>query len=186
MFVGAALQNASGFTPRDVAAGFGSQSSLAVGSDVAAGAYARSDTICFSTHFTGLDGQGGGLIYEQGGTGDGMYIGFRENGTFIARAGSGAELPNNAAAAIQLPVGTIQGDGRLDVLVIMDSHIQLSVYWNGWKQADSVETIDSNANWAGTASGVFLKEHSGSNVPKFEVHDRIPSFGSAGSLSVYQ
>lgn len=186
MMLGASIQNTTSFVPQNAGAGFAGFFTEGVGSEIVDELYDRYQNVCFSANFTGLDGQGGGLVYELGGAVSGIYIGFRTDGTFVARAGSGEMLPNSQAAVVELPAGTIQGDGGLDVLIEMDGRITLSVFWNGWQQSDSVTSVDPSATWSGTSNGVYLLPHSGNNIPEFEVGNSVPLYTSASDLRVYQ
>lgn len=123
----------------------------------------RAGNFTVAMDFTGLDGSTGGLIWEQGGTTIGAFVGFRANGDFIFRIGSGAAPWNAGTAYIQDSSGTVAGDGTLVVEGRTGSTGQVRAWWNGVPIGTPVDSSTSVANWAGSDAGAFLRS-SGSMV----------------------
>ena len=117
--------------------------------------------IVIAIDITGLDGSAGGLIFEQGASGTGCYIGFRADGSFIARAGDGGSL-NSGTQVIASP-GVIAGDGTL-VFEADVSGISVRVWWNNVLIGS--ETAGPPGDWGGTNAMSYLTTSTG--VPSGE------------------
>lgn len=139
----------------------------------------------FECDLVGLDGTGGGVIYEQGGSGNGCYIGFRTDGTFIARIGDGTAVEPIPVGTsyIDLPAGEISGNGQM-VWEIFDSGggiFDIRLFWKGFEYT-STQTSTAVGDWAGNNDGGYLTftDSIAGGHPSNTV-----SYGTASSLSYY-
>lgn len=111
----------------------------------------------FAVDFTGLDGSAGGAIFELGGSGSGSYVGFRADGTFVARAGSGTTPGTSTVAILEIPaVSAPSGDGTLVwEFSGPGSAVAVRAWWNGTLLG--AHTSTHTGSWAGSDTGGFLR-----------------------------
>lgn len=110
----------------------------------------------FAFDVTGLDGTGGGIIFEMGASGSGAYVGFLSSGDLVIRGGSGIATPAPTVALVQInDEGAPSGDGTL--VWEYDgtgSAVSVRAWWNGillWEQ-----TSTHTGAWAGSDPGGYL------------------------------
>lgn len=121
----------------------------------------RDASAVFAFDFTGLNGNtsGGGRLAEYGGSGTGAYIGFRANGNFVARCGSGSNLPNDNAAHIILTPADPNypsGSGTLVVEFSLPSPMcRTRVWWKG-VLAGAFTSIQSQTQVFGSDNAGYL------------------------------
>lgn len=113
--------------------------------------------VVFACDFTGLDGSSGGVIFEAGGSGSGAYVGFRADGTFVARGGSGVAPATATVALIEIASGSApSGDGTLVVEFNgPGSAVGVRAWWNGELLGSDVGT--HTGGWTGSDSGGYLR-----------------------------
>lgn len=145
----------------------------------------RASDVAMAITFSGLDGSAGGVICEIGGSVIGLYIGFRADGSFVARAGAGGTLPDNGAAAVVAPPGTVAGNGILFVEVNMASTARVSALWNGVRVGVD-ESVNELPTWAGSDIGHYMMVPSSGTVPQGEVSSQVVAHGSVSALRIYQ
>ncbi|WP_282091357.1 hypothetical protein [Epibacterium ulvae] len=146
------LRTAHAFNPE---AGLSETSRLAPGSEIETNKLLRDKPAVFAADFTGLDGSAGGVIAEFGGLGLGAYCGFRANGDFVVRCGSGAALPNDNAAYFVVSDRGVSGDGTLVVCFDIGVMTKVRAYWNGRLVGEGA-AINGQTFWAGTDKGIYL------------------------------
>lgn len=152
---------------------------FSVGATISSGDVDRANSVVLALDLTGLDGSSGGLIHEQGGQGVGSYIGFRPNGSFIARCGDGiladpgdGSTTPSAAVLIVSAAGAPSGDGTL--VVEFDESAgsgkwEVTAWWNGTELTGDVrdQVADgTDSDWAGTNSGEYLT--TSGNLAKYD------------------
>ena len=145
----------------------------------------RTQPAVFSVTFTGLDGSSGGLIYEQGASGIGAYIGFRSNGDFVIRIGSGGTPWSTSTSYLIIPKELApSGNGDLVVEFNLGSNTGIRCFWNGFEIGIGNNVVNSNiTTWAGTDIGSYLL--SAINVPSGEI-STIVSYSTASALRYYE
>lgn len=94
-----------------------------------------------------------GVIYEQGGSGFGTYIGFQADGTLVFHAGRGSSFTANDAAHLELAPGTLTGSGTLAWDINLGTNT-ISAYWNG-NLVGSDTAIGNFTSWSGGDNGGF-------------------------------
>tara|TARA_Y100000780_G_scaffold211112_2_gene209913 strand:- start:100832 stop:104425 length:3594 start_codon:yes stop_codon:yes gene_type:complete len=94
-----------------------------------------------------------GVIYEQGGSGFGTYIGFQADGTLVFHAGRGSSFTANDAAHLELAPGTLTGSGTLAWDINLGSNT-ISAYWNG-NLVGSNTAASNFTSWSGGDDGGF-------------------------------
>lgn len=146
----------------------------------------RSQPVVFACDFTGLDGSGGGIIFEHGGGTVGTLVVFEADGTFHIRCGNGADLPYAAGTAyIEMPTGQPSGDGTL-VWEFNPTGGTVRAWWNG-SQIGTPAGSFSGA-WTGGDGGSYLGTGIGSSATG-SVHGLSPvtvvPYTTASPLRVY-
>lgn len=140
--------------------------------------------------FTGLDGSAGGMIFEFGGSGKGAYVGFRADGTFIARGGGGGNPWQSTTSRIELAGGdsVITGTGTLVVEwddANSGSVILVRAWWNGVQVGAASTTLSfSNSDIAGNNDGGVLVV-GGGGTTSGEVSTAVAYTTSSG-LRIYE
>ncbi|WP_282092335.1 hypothetical protein [Epibacterium ulvae] len=153
--------------------GWVSRSSLAPGSDIETRNLFRDRPAVFAADFIGLDGSSGGVIAEFGGITRGACCGFRANGDFVVRCGSGATLPNNNAASFVISDHGISGDGTLVVAFDIGAVTRVRAWWERRLVGEGV-AINGQAFWAGEDKGTYLGEGRFSTIAGEFVSAAVP------------
>lgn len=95
-----------------------------------------------------------GVIYEQGGSGYGTYVGFQSDGTLVFHAGKGSSFNASEAAHLELAAGASNiptGSGTLSWEIdLSGGHI--SAYWNG-TLLGTASAGGSISKWSGGDTG---------------------------------
>ncbi len=186
MVIGTSLSaQGTGLAP-DPEAGSVPTLTLNQSANVSPDVFQRTQSIGLAMDFVELDGVLGGILFELGGTSSGAYIGFRSDGRFIARAGAGEAYPNPEVGLVELPKEIIHGNGTLFVNISMVNNLEVTVFWNGWQQTDSHQSVIPVTHWAGTGNGAYLSPSSIGKIPQDEYGDVVPSYSWASPLRVYQ
>jgi len=171
--------------PIDPEAGLALTLEIAAGTFIAASTLDRGVATVVAMDLTGLDGAGGGLIWEQGGGGAGLYVGFEADGTFLTRAGNGSA--GTGWQARTAPPAAPHGDGTLVV--------EISPYFGSWQtrswwRGRPLTTVvsgsaeaDTQNTWAGGNDGTYLDvAQAVTNAqPNWPV-----AYATAGAMRVYQ
>jgi len=129
-----------------------------------------------------------GLIAETGGSGRGMYCGFRSTGEFVIRAGSGSPSSPTASGndlpVIYLSSGQPSGTGTL-VWEIKITGATLRAWWNGMLigSAAASNATFSGATWTGSNEGSYLT--TSTNLTAGEVATALAAT-SPSSLRIYK
>ncbi|MEM9435394.1 MAG: hypothetical protein AAGA15_00015 [Pseudomonadota bacterium] len=132
---------------------------------------------------TGLDGSAGGIILELGGSTADLYVGFRDNGDFVARAFDGGEPWSGETAYLLVPAAEApSGTGRMVVTVDPDA-ATIAVYWNGTQIGAPVAGAAPGQPWAGGNHGEYLAISA--NGALGEVLDGVVNYSAAGDLVFY-
>lgn len=177
--------NPSGPPPTGPETGLTLTRTLAINSTHPGADFGKDDTsVVHAMDFTGLDGSSGGMIYELGGSAKGGYVGFRANGDFIARAGTGAD-PVNANTGYVLVSGgssTITGTGTLVVEIDETTALGVRVWWNGTLQGTPVDASGLYDMSGGNDGGIFVT--GGGDVVAGEVTTAV-TYTTASALRVY-
>lgn len=142
----------------------------------------RANPVVMAADFTGLDGSSGGFIADFS-VQVGAYIGFRNNGDFVARAGDGGAAWNANTAYVLDTSGVVSGDGTLVVEFVPGTPITARAWWNGVALAAGVDGA-SQASWSGTAGGDYLRV--GTSTATGEVQDPVVTYTTASDLRVYE
>lgn len=139
----------------------------------------------FAFDITGLDGTGGAMVYEQGGTGVCSYVGYRANGDFIIRCGEGALPYTDQMAYIEIPNGIdiIKGDGTMVFEFAPGNPTTVRCWWNKVALGPIVQTEVNQSNWSGAADGAYLRAGSG---PSGEIDNVVVAYDTASSLRFYE
>lgn len=149
----------------------------------------RTEPVVFAADFTGLDGDdAGGFLYEQGGGGNGCYVGFRANGDFVVRSGSGQAVPQTGAATIVISgVSKPSGDGTLIwAFDGIGTALRARVWWNGTLLGTDTSTY--TGNWTGGDGGGYLANASGSATELIGEYypGTDPTYTTASGLRYYR
>jgi len=132
MGIGSGLgRTQSGWQRVDPEAGQVPTLTMAPGTFEAGSSFSRDQPATFALDVEGLDGSLGGMIFEVGGPIAGAYVGFRADGTFIARCGDGATPWSANTAAVEIAAGQISGNGTLLVEFVPGTPVSVRVMWNG-------------------------------------------------------
>lgn len=111
---------------------------------------------------TGLDGSSGGLIWEQGGSVIGSYMGFRGNGDFVFRVGGGQSGggDNTSILLIERGFSIFNGDGTFFFSIEVNENGMYvpRIFWNEKEYGRATISIDTSFSWSGTNDGEYLKE----------------------------
>lgn len=152
-------------------------------SQIASGAVARTQNAVFACDFTGLVGSSGGLIYEQGAVANGSYVGFRANGDFVVRSGTGGTPWQVTTAYLLVPaVSAPSGSGTLVWEFAVGTPGTVRAWWNGSELTGTGQSANFNS-WAGSdAGGYFLKSAS---IVIGEFATAVP-YATASDLRYYQ
>jgi hypothetical protein len=143
----------------------------------------RSVPCVFAADFTALDGSAGGMIYEQGASGVGAYVGFGASGQFRARCGRGNVPPANQSAILTAPAGVVGGNGTLVWEFGMFGTARTRAWWNGTLLGAVSALLPHTAIWAGTNPGRYLDPNP--NIPVGEIPSLVP-YGTASPLRYYE
>ena len=144
--------------------------------------FSRNLPATFEVDFKGLNGTGGGFIFELGGASFGAYAGFSSDGKFIWRVG-GSTLGAGNAAHISAASGTVHGDGKLILCVNVGTPLTVKAYWNDVEVGTRHDGSAGSAWWAGADNGGFLKL-SGS-LASGGIGDRAVSYQTISTLRYY-
>lgn len=113
-----------------------------------------------------------GVIYEQGGSGFGTYVGFQSDGTLVFHAGRGSSFSAADAAHIEIAptdVNRPMGTGTLSWKIDIASN-RIVAYWNGVQIAEDT-AAQSFSSWSGGDAGGYGQRTSslviGANVASF-------------------
>jgi hypothetical protein len=152
-------------------------------SQIASGAVARTQNAVFACDFTGLVGSSGGLIYEQGAVANGSYVGFRANGDFVVRSGTGGTPWQVTTAYLLVPAASApSGSGTLVWEFAVGTPGTVRAWWNGSELTGTGQSANFNS-WAGSdAGGYFLKSAS---IVIGEFATAVP-YATASDLRYYQ
>jgi len=173
----------------DPEAGLTLTTSFVAAALIGASDVARTSDGVFACDFT-VPGSPSGLIYEQGGSGSGAYVGFRSNGAFVLRAGVGSASAPTASgtdyAVLYITSGQPSGAGTL-VWEYDVSASQIRAWWNGISLGTASASVGwSSGQWAGANPGVFFDDgDTGSGVVNGEEDAKLPATGIS-SLRYYQ
>lgn len=119
----------------------------------------KANPVVFAADFTGLDGSGGGIIKEIGASVVGSYVGFRADGTFVARCGKGSAPWSNETAYIELANGSdiVKGDGTLVIEfgAFPVGPLTVRAWWDGYLLGSSA-SIANKPTWAGSDTGGYF------------------------------
>lgn len=121
------------------------------------GFVSRAASAAFSADVTFPSTPIDGGIFEQGGGGQGMWLGVSDGGTvFRLRAGDGAALPQNDAVSIDVPVASLPFDGGVHT-VAWDVEMPACTIrlWVDGELMGEATAITSPGNWCGTGSGAY-------------------------------
>ena len=150
------------------------------------------DTV-FAMDVTGLDGSSGGRVLSLGGATSGASAGFRANGNFVVRAGSGASDGGGASwpattSYVELAAGVIDGDGTLVIeFTTAGNTDDIRVWWNGElvgrSSVDGATRGISDA-W-GNAGSYYLSAAGLANPTGTDFVLTKPAFTTASDLRVY-
>lgn len=166
--------------------------SIPVGDLVSIGTNLGANTnAVFAMDVTGLDGSSGGVIFECGGSGSGGYVGFRSNGTFVCRGGSGVDSATSTVAAVIIPAGSApSGDGTLVWEYSgVGSAVAVRCWWNGTLLGSHTST--HTGGWTGSDSGGYFRWSaalSGNGYSAFlvnEYYDSDADYTTASALRYY-
>ena len=169
----------------DPEAGLTLTRSLVESSNINVSQFNRIGDVVFAVDITGLDGSAGGIIMEVGAPFLGAYIGFRADGTFVARCGTGTDTasPGVNTSIIELSGGSsiVTGAGTL-VVEIQHSPQAIRAWWNGVPLGTPQNAGTSGTHWAGTDPGGFFVR--GNNMVVGEIDTALPR-ASNSDLRVY-
>lgn len=143
----------------------------------------RDSSAVVAMDFTGLDGSGGGLVFELGGAGIGSYVGFATDGSFHVRCGAGGEeLPSEKAAYLSVPAADAPaGDGTLVVELVAGENA-VRAWWNGVELGKPVARTSGSGAIAGGDVGAYVAK--AVSVCAGEVNTPVP-YESASDLRYY-
>jgi len=166
------------FAAPDPEAGLTLTSSFAVGTNIQSGDVTRTQNAVFAADFT-VPSSPSGLIYEQGGSGSGCYVGFRSGNQFVIRAGSGgANAPTTSGsdyAALYLTSGQPSGTGTL-VWEFDIANKSIRAWWNGASLGTATSTGTwTSSQWAGANAGEYFD--TSSDFPAGEVATALAATG---------
>ncbi|MGV6811953.1 MAG: hypothetical protein ACWA47_06895 [Brevirhabdus sp.] len=152
------------------------------GSSVSGGAFARDTPGVIAMDLTGLDGSAGGIVFKIGGTVLGAYVGFRSDGSFIARCGDGAVPWAQGTAHVVIQPGRIAGDGTLAVGFMPGDPSGVSVMWNGGLVGQGILGA-ALPDWTGANQADYLL--TSANIPQGEIGGSVTGYTSASALRYY-
>lgn len=150
----------------------------------------RNQPAVFACDFTGLDGEdAGGVIMDCGAGGNGCYIGFRADGSFVCRSGSGGTAPAANIAEVTAAAGAIAGSGTLVwAFDGIGSAVRARVWWNGVLVGS--DTSSYTGSWTGSDPGGYLPgTDDGSNGVSISGEyypGALPTYSTASTLRYYE
>lgn len=148
----------------------------------------RSAPAVFAASFTGLDGSSGGLISEFGASAVGAYFGFRANGDFIARCGSGSEtgppFASGKTGYVLNSEGIVHGDGTLVIEFVPGVPVSVRAWWNGQPISENEAGSAGAPDWCGSDPGKYLGTFE-SKVVVGEVASAAVTYSTASALRYY-
>lgn len=145
----------------------------------------RSGSIVLSMSFQGLNGDGGGLIMEHGGSYYGMAVYYSANGYFVVRGfGSSTDIGENSSAYLVVTGGVPKGDGTLVVELRRGGYLR--VWWNG-VEIRGVQNFNSAPGdiWTGTDNGRYLTIDGSTSEPVGTFVSNVVQYEWASDLRVY-
>jgi hypothetical protein len=152
-------------------------------STIASGAVARTQNAVFAVDFTGLVGSSGGLIYEQGAVANGSYVGFRANGDFVVRSGTGGTPWQVTTAYLLVPAASApSGSGTLVWEFAVGTPGTVRAWWNGSELTGTGQSANFNS-WAGSDAGGYFLQSASIVIGEFAT--AVP-YATASDLRYYQ
>ncbi len=125
--------------------------SFANGATVASGSVTRNANAHFRLDVT-IPGSPAGTIYEQGGTGQGVWVGFLADGTLVFHAGTGSSFINTTSAHLEIAPGSAPtGAGTLSWEIDVAGNTIIA-FWNNVEIGRNTATSNFT-QWAGTDNG---------------------------------
>ena len=180
------MMQSGGVAPFDPEAGLTLSRTLAISSTHPGSDFGKdSNSTVLAMDFTGLDGSSGGMIYEFGGSGTGVYAGFRANGDVMVRAGRGTDPVDVNTAYVLLNGGhtTVSGTGTLVVEFNRLPVLQTRVWWNGNELGSPVDAATNYAIAGNNDGGIFVI--GGANAVLGEVTAPV-IYSTCSGLRVYE